>query len=140
MAAYKKLNQLDERFNLDIKGPNFHPRSTPRPTREDFSNSKIVDINKEGQLEQLLNDSDILVVKYYANWCGPCKNFAPKFEKLSEDYTGVTFAQEDIDKKLSKGINGVPTTRIYKGGNLVEEITGGNVEKVKNVISTVKSR
>ncbi|MDX2343666.1 MAG: thioredoxin domain-containing protein, partial [Acidimicrobiia bacterium] len=50
-----------------------------------------VNLTKDTFEETVLNN-DIVLVDFWAEWCGPCKSFAPTYEKISEKYDGVVFA------------------------------------------------
>jgi len=81
------------------------------------------DFNKE------VKDTDRLVlVDFWAQWCGPCKMIAPLIESLSNEIPEVIFAKVDVDQNLSLarefGIASIPTLKIFKGGNVVDTITG----------------
>lgn len=47
--------------------------------------------------EQTLEDNDIVLIDFWADWCGPCKMFAPVYEKVSEAHPGVVFAKVDTE-------------------------------------------
>ncbi|CAO2832590.1 unnamed protein product [Amaranthus hypochondriacus] len=85
-----------------------------------------------------------VVLDMYTQWCGPCKAMAPKFEKLAEEYRDVVFLKLDCNqenKPLAKelGIKVVPTFKILKDGNIVEEVTGAKYETLVAAIKTVRS-
>ena len=46
---------------------------------------------------QRITDNDIVLVDFWAEWCGPCKRFGPIYEKASEEYDGIVFAKLDTD-------------------------------------------
>ena len=96
---------------------------------------QIKSINNQDDLDELKVISDaIVLIKYFATWCGPCKNFAPKYDKLvNESGPDVIAAEVDIDQ-LSSDIVGVPTTEVYVGGVKFATITGGSIEKLNNSI------
>ena len=81
-----------------------------------------VSINAE-DFESTITDNDIVLVDFWAEWCGPCKRFGPIYEKASEDYKGVVFAKLDTDanQELSGqlGIEGIPTLMAFREGVLV---------------------
>ncbi|PIO68171.1 thioredoxin, partial [Teladorsagia circumcincta] len=52
------------------------------------------------EFDQLLNDSadSLIVIDFYATWCGPCKIMGPKFTKMSSEYPTVVFVKIDVDE------------------------------------------
>ncbi len=85
---------------------------------------------------KVVNDSsDIpssgkVVIDFYANWCGPCKKFAPKFEDLSkkEEFKSVTFLKVDVDENelLSQkyDISSLPTFVFVKDNKILFRLEG----------------
>jgi len=80
-------------------------------------------------------DSDVLkaegpvLVDYWAEWCGPCKQIAPALEDLSKDLGAkVTVAKINIDDNPQTpgkyGVRGIPTLMIFKGGQVVATKVG----------------
>ena len=69
-------------------------------------------------LEKTLEDNEIVIIDFWAEWCGPCKMFAPTFEKMSEKYTDIVFAKVDteVERELagSFGIQSIPTLAIFR--------------------------
>ena len=47
--------------------------------------------------EQTLEDNEIVLIDFWAEWCGPCKMFGPIYEKVSEEHPGVLFAKVDTE-------------------------------------------
>jgi thioredoxin 1 len=62
----------------------------------------------------------IVFIDFWAEWCGPCKRFAPVFEKASERYPDITFAKVDTDHQQELaaryGVTSIPTLVIYRDG------------------------
>nr|VZI06317.1 unnamed protein product [Spirometra erinaceieuropaei] len=59
----------------------------------------ITEINSEEDMEELkkVSNERLVIVDFFATWCGPCKSVKAAYEKLAEEETSVTFAKLDID-------------------------------------------
>src|SRR5690606_14428397 len=78
--------------------------------------------------ESTLTDNDIVLVDWSASWCGPCRMFAPVYEKASEQHEDVVFAKVDTEaeRELSAAaqISSIPTLMAFREGILVFEQAG----------------
>ena len=76
-----------------------------------------VDLNKENFADSI-NGNDIVVVDFWAPWCGPCKSFAPTYEAVSEKVSGVTFAKVNTEEEQELAhhfqIRSIPTLMIFR--------------------------
>lgn len=90
----------------------------------------MANILNNSQFYNKVRTSDKLVVMdFFANWCGPCKMLTPIFETLSQEMgEEVDFAKVDIDRSLEVAqeykIVSVPTMIIFKNGKEVQRIVG----------------
>ena len=75
------------------------------------------------EFESLVLKGGITFVDFWAAWCGPCRSFAPVFEKASETYPEITFAKVDTDAEseiaAAANITSIPTLMAFKDGILV---------------------
>lgn len=63
-------------------------------------------------------DNETVIVDFWADWCGPCKTFAPTFEEASEKYSDVVFAKVDTEEEQELaqafGIRSIPTLMVFR--------------------------
>ncbi|HYP43771.1 MAG TPA: thioredoxin [Propionibacteriaceae bacterium] len=102
-----------------------------------------IDISADN-FEDTITGNDIVLVDFWAEWCGPCKRFGPIYEKTSEQYEGVVFAKLDTDANqgLSQAleIQGIPTLMAFREGVLVFNQAGAlPAPALKDVVEQVKS-
>ncbi|KXX64483.1 thioredoxin [Marichromatium gracile] len=68
--------------------------------------------------EQTIKDNDFVVVDFWAPWCGPCRSFAPTFEKVSEDHDDIVFAKINTEAQQELAahfqIRSIPTLMIFR--------------------------
>ena len=76
-----------------------------------------VELTKEN-FEEVVSGNDVVVVDFWAPWCGPCKGFAPVFEAASEKYQDVVFAKVNTDEQQELAghfaIRSIPTIAVFR--------------------------
>lgn len=81
-----------------------------------------VDITTE-TFNDTIESEGIVLVDFWADWCGPCKSFAPVYEAASEQNTDITFAKVDTEAEQTlagqAGITAIPTLMAFRDGILV---------------------
>jgi thioredoxin 1 len=98
-------------------------------------------LESDTDFDTLINRNGVGVVDAYGSWCKPCSSIAPRIEKLSEQYTNVTFGKFDVDGEHDLAekwnITAMPTFLFFKDGKLAGRIRGadynGIVKKVEEL-------
>ena len=74
----------------------------------------------ESSFSDIIEGNDLVIIDFWAEWCGPCRAYAPVFERVSEEFSDVVFAKVDteVEQALagSFGIRSIPTTIAFKDG------------------------
>jgi thioredoxin 1 len=79
--------------------------------------------------QEVLQSQSLVMVDFWATWCGPCKIIAPVVEELAKEYAGkVTFAKvntdENPDLASRYNIRGIPTLMFFKEGKVLDQVVG----------------
>ncbi len=86
-------------------------------------------LNSNEFKNEVLNSNDVILVDFFAEWCGPCKMVAPAIEELSSEMSGkAKVVKLDVDRSpdiaQKFGIMNIPTLMIFKNGAAVDKMVG----------------
>jgi thioredoxin 1 len=77
----------------------------------------VIELNKDN-FEDAINNNSFVIIDFWAPWCGPCKSFAPTYEKVSEDFPDVTFTKINTEDEQEIAahfqIRSIPTLMIFR--------------------------
>ncbi|ODV63541.1 thioredoxin family protein [Ascoidea rubescens DSM 1968] len=95
-------------------------------------------LTSKTDFEAAIKSEKLVVVDFFATWCGPCKMIAPILEKLSEKHTGVSFYKVDVDAvpdvSHDQDITAMPTLKFFKDGKLIKTVVGANIQEIQRTI------
>ena len=102
-----------------------------------------VDITGE-QFASTVEDNDIVLVDFWAEWCGPCKQFGPTYSAVSEKHPDVVFSKVDTEAEqqlaAEAGITSIPTLMAFREKVLVFSQPGAlNAQQLEQVVDAVKA-
>lgn len=84
-------------------------------------------IEKEEEFNELIK-GDLVLVDFFATWCGPCQMLSPILEEIEKENESLKIIKIDVDKNENlarkHGVMSIPTIEIYKSGNLVSKHVG----------------
>jgi thioredoxin 1 len=83
-----------------------------------------------------------VIVDFYAEWCNPCKKYAPKFIELSEEFISFTFVKVNTDEheglQQKYMINSLPTTLVLVNGKDMDRVEGYDLQEIRAMIEKFK--
>lgn len=103
-----------------------------------------VELTKDN-FDEIIGNNSFVMIDFWAPWCGPCKNFAPVYEKVSENHEDIVFAKvnTEVEQELAGHfqIRSIPTLMIFREqviiftqpGMLPEEALGELIGKAKDL-------
>lgn len=98
----------------------------------------------DSDFEQTINSNENVAVKYFADWCGSCKLFSPKFKRISNDENNstITFievnAEENPNARKAGGVNNLPFLAVFKNGELVEGLPTSSEEYFNEMLNKIR--
>ncbi len=91
--------------------------------------------------KELVNNNEKVIVKYYADWCGNCRLFSPKYKRMAAnpDFADVSFldvnAEVSPEARKAAGVTNLPFFAVFKNGELVDTVAASKEEAVLSLIN-----
>ena len=102
-----------------------------------------IDLDRTAFEATIAADDSIVLVDFWAEWCGPCRQFGPIFERVSDKHPDIVFAKVDTeanqDLSAMAGIRSIPTLMIFRDGVLLYNKAGAAPEhSLEDLITQVR--
>lgn len=96
-------------------------------------------IKSRAEFDGALKHSGLVVVDFFATWCGPCKMIAPLLEKFAKEYPQAKFIQVDVDQFAEIAqeyeVTAMPTIFFIKNGSVVHKVLGAQPQAIKQALT-----
>ncbi|POG57487.1 thioredoxin [Haloferax marisrubri] len=125
----QKREQLESKLRSDGGSSAKEAASSP---------AEPIHVGGVDELEDAVASNDVVLVDFYADWCGPCKMLEPTVKKLAEN-TDAAVAKVDVDANQELAaqyqVRGVPTMVLFADGEAVEQLVGvRGYDDLKNLV------
>ena len=103
-----------------------------------------VEFDKSAFEAAIVAEGSFVLVDFWAEWCGPCRQFGPIFERVSDKHPDITFAKVDTDKEQElsamAGIKSIPTLMMFRDGILLFNQAGAAPESaLEDIIAQART-
>lgn len=103
----------------------------------------IINLTKDSYHNEVMETEKVVVIDFWATWCGPCKMMAPVVEGVAKDYPDVKVCKVNVDEEpeLSNAfkIVSIPTIVVIKNGEIIDSVVGYRPkEDIEKIIKLVK--
>ncbi|BAE63675.1 thioredoxin-like protein [Aspergillus flavus] len=102
--------------------------------------AEVTPLNSLSEFQTLINSGQVVIIDFWAPWCGPCRMISPVFERLASDpqYSSIKFVKVDVDDQpeISQecGIRAMPTFMVFKDGAKLDEFMGAHPNGLHDLV------
>lgn len=83
---------------------------------------------KNEEFDSIVNQEGLVIVDFWAAWCGPCRTLLPIMENLSDEYSNIPMYKVNVDEEMDVatklGVRNLPTLLFFKNGEIVDRLSG----------------
>lgn len=117
-------------------------REKSTPSQPASGSGRLIEVTDSNFDQMVLKSEQLVMVDFWAIWCGPCKALSPTVDEVAAAYNGrVRVAKMDIDSNPATpqryGVRGIPTLLFFKNGQVQDQIVGAGIgvrEKIEKVL------
>ena len=102
---------------------------------------KTISVDKETFSSEVLQNDKLVLVDFWAEWCGPCKQIAPRLDEISEKYSeNLSVCKVDVDSNrelaLQYNVRSIPSLMIFKEGEMIDSLMGAvSLEELEDLVT-----
>ncbi|KAH9958976.1 thioredoxin [Russula dissimulans] len=101
-------------------------------------------INSHADFTRIINSGKVVVVDFWATWCGPCRVISPVLEQHAEKTPSIEFYKVDVDEQpdiaQEVGVRAMPTFAVFYNGQKVDDLVGANpggLQQLERTFTTI---
>ncbi|KAJ5156278.1 hypothetical protein N7492_009081 [Penicillium capsulatum] len=103
----------------------------------------VAELKGKPAFVEAISSGDVIIIDFWATWCGPCQAISPVFEALAEQTVGPKFYKVDVDAEediaQEVGIRAMPTFMVFKDWEKVGEVAGADPQKLTALVDQFKA-
>ena len=88
----------------------------------------VIELTKENFEAEVLNSDKMVLVDFWASWCGPCRMLSPVVDEIAEERTDIKVGKVNVDNEedlaMRYGIMSIPTLIVFRGGEVMAQTMG----------------
>ncbi|KAB8265166.1 thioredoxin-like protein [Aspergillus pseudonomiae] len=102
--------------------------------------SVVASLQSHSEFQTLINSGQVVIIDFWAPWCGPCRFISPVFEKLASDqaFSSIKFVKVNTDEQddiaTEVGIRSLPTFMVFQGGQQVDQLVGASPPALEQLV------